>query len=184
MAEIIHIADSTILDRYIAVLGWDPKLGSEDPHRTNFTPQTKALRFTPPTPSVTPTQLFTHQAAEHPIGQRCHSEALRFMRRGNPSQFLIYVSGSCVDNGGPNAHAGCAFIFKPAPDPTKDKSCAFRLELQGPTGDVHPQTTHRAELRAVDWRRLEELGHCDGLFVLRRGEEPNWYGSGPLMVEI
>jgi ribonuclease HI len=53
-----------------------------------------------------------------------------------------------LNNGGADPRAGCAFVFRPA-GPTAAGSVSFRLENQGPTGQQHPQTSNRAELRAV-----------------------------------
>jgi ribonuclease HI len=51
--------------------------------------------------------------------------------------------------------AGCAFVFHPPRTPSSevapavDGTFSFRLENHGPTGAVQPQTSSRAELRAV-----------------------------------
>ncbi|KAE8341835.1 hypothetical protein BDV24DRAFT_163058 [Aspergillus arachidicola] len=69
----------------------------------------------------------------------------RFIHRTNPKQFLIYTDGACLDNGGANPKAGCGIIFKP----DDAGYLRFPLENEGPTGEAHPQTSNRAELRAV-----------------------------------
>ena len=60
---------------------------------------------------------------------------------------LIFVDGSCLDNGKPTSRAGCAFVY--CPGPTFVGKSAFRLEPKGPTGVEYKQTSNRAELRAV-----------------------------------
>ncbi|PIG85502.1 hypothetical protein AARAC_011077 [Aspergillus arachidicola] len=69
----------------------------------------------------------------------------RFIHRTNPKQFLIYTDGACLDNGGANPKAGCGIVFKP----DDAGYLRFPLENEGPTGEAHPQTSNRAELRAV-----------------------------------
>lgn len=79
----------------------------------------------------------------------------RFVRRSNADEILIYTDGACLNNGQPNPTAGCAFVFHPPqalpskPQPPVDGTFAFRLENHGPTGTPQPQTSNRAELRAV-----------------------------------
>lgn len=74
----------------------------------------------------------------------------RIVSRTNPREFLIYTDGSCLDNGRPSPRAGCAFIFHPGiTDQPRAGSCSFKLENRGPSGELHPQTSNRAELRAV-----------------------------------
>jgi ribonuclease HI len=79
----------------------------------------------------------------------------RFVRRSNADEILIYTDGACLNNGQPNPTAGCAFVFHPPQAlPSKPQQAvvgtiAFRLENHGPTGTPQPQTSNRAELRAV-----------------------------------
>ena len=102
-------------------------------------------KFKPSNPSNTPQTLFplrkTHNATP-PV--------YRFIRRNNENQFLIYTDGACLDNGGANPRAGCCFVYR---NPTQNSEIcghtSFPLEKQGPTGIEHPQTSNRAELRAV-----------------------------------
>ncbi|KZZ95575.1 Ribonuclease H-like protein [Ascosphaera apis ARSEF 7405] len=74
----------------------------------------------------------------------------RYCNRKNRGQGLIYTDGACLDNGRHNAKGGCAFVFRePVPGAPHASSCKFPLEDEGPTGERHPQTSNRAELRAV-----------------------------------
>jgi ribonuclease HI len=74
----------------------------------------------------------------------------RFVNQDNPNEFLIYTDGCCLNNGQANPRAGCSAIFRP---PTRTRPyygrVSFALENRGPTGEPHPQTSNRAELRAV-----------------------------------
>ncbi|KAF2802352.1 uncharacterized protein BDZ99DRAFT_355934, partial [Mytilinidion resinicola] len=121
--------------------------------------------FQPPSADDTPRSLFTHHALEHTV-LYCHTRAHRHVRRfvTDPREILIYADGSCPDQSDAAASAkltaGCAFVFKPPPYPRT--SCQFRLENKGPTGEEHPQTKNRAELRAV----LGTLGYRQ------------WHGEG------
>jgi Ribonuclease HI len=77
----------------------------------------------------------------------------RFVHLDDPKQFLIYTDGSCLNNGQANPRAGCSFVYKLV-DAARmilgdTGHVRFRLENQGPTGECHPQTSNRAELRAV-----------------------------------
>jgi ribonuclease HI len=61
---------------------------------------------------------------------------------------LVYTDGACLDNGLPGARGGCGIVFGPSLSDTKS-SARFRLEDQGPDGEIYPPTSNRAELRAV-----------------------------------
>lgn len=99
-------------------------------------------KFTPPNPTDSPPLLFLPSFGnELPVG--------RFVNRTDPTQLLIYTDGACLDNGGENPRGGCAFQFKPSDPPTISGYYSFRLENKGPTGELHLQTSNRAELRAV-----------------------------------
>lgn len=66
------------------------------------------------------------------------------------NQLLIMTDGSCANNGTPDARGGCAFIYGPSLDFDQINAReSFRLEDEGPFGDMYPQTSNRAELRAV-----------------------------------
>jgi ribonuclease HI len=119
-------------------------------------PHATAVRFQPPT--GTPNELFVHQEAELVKYMRWNITCPYMIRRSAPlDEILIYTDGSCLDQhisgDATKRKAGCAVIFKPElqHDPTdiKHRSWRFRLESVGPTGEVHPQTSDRAELRAV-----------------------------------
>ncbi|QKX63302.1 uncharacterized protein TRUGW13939_10471 [Talaromyces rugulosus] len=91
----------------------------------------------------------------------------RFINRRDATQVLVFTDGACLNNGGTNPQAGCAFFFRPAqnggekekgqrkkrdiPDqpPNTEGYVSFHLEKKGPFGDPSLQTSNRAELRAV-----------------------------------
>ena len=97
--------------------------------------------FYPPSPSDTPHSLF------HETPVRFCGAGLRFTRISDPQEMLIFVDGSCLNNGKDEPKAGCAFVL--CPGPTFIGKLAFRLERKGPTGVEYKQTSNRAELRAV-----------------------------------
>lgn len=102
-------------------------------------------RFVPPNHDDTPQSLFppsTNFTAIPPVN--------RFIRRTDNEQLLIYTDGACLDNGRANPKAGCSFVFKPStPGPSGCGYIRFALEDKGPTSEQQPQTSNRAELRAV-----------------------------------
>lgn len=97
-------------------------------------------KFQPPNSESNPVILFE---SEH-----------RFIRKSNPREILIYTDGACLGNGQNNPRGGCAFYFRRSAY-TEDGELAFagticrRLEKRGPSGDLHKETSNRAELRAV-----------------------------------
>jgi ribonuclease HI len=95
-------------------------------------------KFFPPNRTDSPSSLFPPDVGNE-----------RFINRTDPTQFLIYTDGACLDNGRENPRGGCAFFFKPPVPPTISGYYDFRLENKGPTGEPHPQTSNRAELRAA-----------------------------------
>lgn len=104
---------------------------SEDP-----SPLTRIKRFRPPNDTGTPQTLF--------------GTGHRFISCSNPKHILIYTDGACLNNGQPSATAGCAFVYRSSSNAeSNDGTVSFRLEGQGPSGDIYPQTSNRAELRAV-----------------------------------
>ncbi|KAJ4403729.1 hypothetical protein N0V82_010612 [Gnomoniopsis sp. IMI 355080] len=108
------------------------------PKRTKGTGRVFPTVFTPPRTQARPAELFT------PSLNRCSSRALRFINATNKHQALIYTDGACLNNGQPNPRAGWAFVFSPS------SLASGRLENQGPFGGPsQPQTSNRAELRAV-----------------------------------
>jgi ribonuclease HI len=99
--------------------------------------------FHPPKQTDTPTTLFA-------IGTRPTVTGPRFIRKTNPHQIIIWTDGACINNGQANPSAGCAFVYRTAAiKPKVNAYISFRLETQGPAGKVEPQTSNRAELRAV-----------------------------------
>jgi ribonuclease HI len=59
---------------------------------------------------------------------------------------VLYTDGACIDNGQPNPRAGWAFWYGTQENP---HIMSGRLESKGPFGHDSPQTSNRAELRAV-----------------------------------
>jgi ribonuclease HI len=101
---------------------------------------TRASKFIAPSARDTVESLFTSRE--------------RFVRQTDPTEIVIYTDGSCLNNGQINPTAGWAFVFRPTV--TKyDGSILIngvvsgRLEINGPSGIPYPQTSNRAELRAV-----------------------------------
>ena len=72
----------------------------------------------------------------------------RYICRDDPGIVLIYTDGACLDNGKSNPRAGWAFVHGPGLA-EKPAIASGRLEMKGPFGDDAPQTSNRAELRAV-----------------------------------
>ncbi|KAJ6005032.1 hypothetical protein N7540_012831 [Penicillium herquei] len=97
-----------------------------------------------PHPGGTPKSLFYPKTDYYSV------PAKRFIHCDFPNTFLVYTDGACLNNGAPNATAGCAFVFGETEQNTKDPTYAlFPLENRGPTGEVQRLTSNRAELRAV-----------------------------------
>ncbi|KAL2116118.1 hypothetical protein VTJ04DRAFT_10373 [Mycothermus thermophilus] len=59
---------------------------------------------------------------------------------------VLYTDGACIDNGQLNPRAGWAFPYGSQKNPNV---LSGRLEGKGPFGHDSPQTSNRAELRAV-----------------------------------
>ena len=97
----------------------------------------------PPSASSTPADLFSVG-----IGLQATVPGIRFVRRNDPEQLLIYTDGACINNGQANPRAGWACVFRPEPI-TLGTALSGRLENKGPFGDEQGQTSNRAELRAV-----------------------------------
>lgn len=80
--------------------------------------------------------------------------AWRYVRNSDDKQLLIFTDGACLSNGGGGvniAQGGCGVVWGDAlPDRPNACTMSFRLEQQGPTADNYPETSNRAELRAVD----------------------------------
>ncbi|KAF6524831.1 hypothetical protein HZS61_010626 [Fusarium oxysporum f. sp. conglutinans] len=90
-----------------------------------------------------------------------NTQSVRFVRRTNQSQVLVYTDGACINNGQPDPRAGWSVVFGPT-ESSNSGSRGFvsgRLEDMGPFGHVSIDTSNRAELRATiaalrlcDWR--------------------------------
>ena len=91
--------------------------------------------FLLPDPASKPSDLYTVQL------NRCSVPGYRFVRYSNPGEILMFVDGSSLNNGSPNARAGYGVVFAPL---EWSSPISGRLEQDG-----HPQTSNRAELRAV-----------------------------------
>ncbi|KAF8801215.1 ribonuclease H-like protein [Phlegmacium glaucopus] len=90
--------------------------------------------FIPPNPTSRPSDLYTVKL------NLCKNPDYRFVRCTNPSEMLMFVDGSALDNGLSTARAGYGVVFAP-----QGYSPISRpLEQDG-----NPQTSNRAELRAV-----------------------------------
>jgi ribonuclease HI len=100
-------------------------------------------KFNCPSTTSTPSELFPAR-----ISYDARPPVIRYTRRNNPSQMLIYTDGACLNNGQANPKAGWAFVFRPASDGHRG-FVSSRLEDKGPYGDEGSQTSNRAELRAV-----------------------------------
>lgn len=91
--------------------------------------------FIPPISTSKPTDLYRAEI------NLCNVPGYRFVRSTNPCEMLIFVDGSAINNGSSIARAGYGVVFAPlqwfAP-------ISGRLEQDG-----NPQTSNRAELRAV-----------------------------------
>lgn len=124
-----------------------------------------------------PEDLYVHDEAELKQYSRWPATWDRMIRRSAPlDEILIYVDGSCLDQhisgDATQGKAGCAVVFKPEPKPDpsshQSRGFGFRLESRGPTGEVHPQTSNRAELRAA----------------LAALEARHWIGEGRIQLTI
>ncbi|RJE17927.1 hypothetical protein PHISCL_09738 [Aspergillus sclerotialis] len=97
-------------------------------------------KFIPPDSAESPLSLFPPR-----MNTNMNPPDRRLINRTDPTEMLIHTDGACLNNGHSNSTAGCAFVFKPA----LAGHINFRLENKGTTGEVHQQTSNRAELRAV-----------------------------------
>ena len=91
--------------------------------------------FLSPDPAAKPSDLYKIQL------NRCSVAGYRFVRSTNPDEMLMFVDGSSLNNGLPNARAGYGVVFTPL---EWFSPISGRLEQDG-----NPQTSNRAELRAV-----------------------------------
>ncbi|KIM38253.1 hypothetical protein M413DRAFT_30372 [Hebeloma cylindrosporum] len=91
--------------------------------------------FTPPSPLSKPTDLFSVKM------NTCSVPGYRFVRNADPQQMLMFVDGSSRGNGSSTARAGYAVVFAPV---------QWFYPISSPLEqDGNPQTSNRAELRAV-----------------------------------
>ncbi|MCJ1469239.1 hypothetical protein MMC07_007872 [Pseudocyphellaria aurata] len=88
-------------------------------------------RYVPPFPGATPSDLF------HDAINSCTAQGWRFIRKTTKREMLMYIDGSCLGNGTPNARAGYGVRY--------GKKAHLSMRLEG-TG---PETSNRAELRAA-----------------------------------
>ncbi|KAF8849388.1 ribonuclease H-like protein [Acephala macrosclerotiorum] len=137
------------------MLGYDA-IKSLFPERftTRDASNTFPTKFQPPRATDTPESLFVRGLKLNPSPASAGNQPKhrRFMSREGGKDILIYTDGACLNNGTENATAGCAFVFLPKhpTQPTeKYENISFRLESHGPNKDPQPQTSNRAELRAV-----------------------------------
>lgn len=116
--------------------------------------------FPSPNASESPQSLFITKipdGARFPNGDDLRSDNTvrvrmpfpRFVRISDPNEMLIFVDGACPNNGQPGATGGCSFVYHGINLPEVNGIVCFRLEDEGPTGQVYPPTSNRAELRAV-----------------------------------
>ncbi|XXH00628.1 Mevalonate kinase [Hypoxylon texense] len=99
-------------------------------------------RFTPPTSSIRPTELFSRIALLE------HVNAIRYTHPVDIESVLLFTDGACLNNGQPDPRAGWALVH--GLQRTGEPAIAFgRLENKGPFGDEGIQSSNRAELRAV-----------------------------------
>ncbi|KAG0646619.1 Ribonuclease H [Hyphodiscus hymeniophilus] len=71
--------------------------------------------FIPPCASDTPEELFTPGYRTLPNSV----PHLRFVRRSDPDQILLWTDGSCLQNGQEGARAGFAVKHRPSPNPAE-----------------------------------------------------------------
>ncbi|KAK7409385.1 hypothetical protein QQX98_008447 [Neonectria punicea] len=107
------------------------------------TGQVFPTKFALPSAASTPDELF-------PVGisHQASPSVVRFIRRDDAKQILIYADGACLNNGQANPKAGWAFYFKPGTDKNPG-TVSSRLEARGPFDEEFGQTSNRAELRAI-----------------------------------
>lgn len=95
-------------------------------------PQAAAQRrFHPPIPTAAPSDLYDVTNNRGSIPRR------RYIRKTNPREMLIFIDGSCLNNGTPQARAGFGIQWSP------EGKLSCRLEGHG------LETSNRAELRAA-----------------------------------
>lgn len=129
-------------------------------------------RFNPTPPAAKPKDLY------HDSINACSIPGLRYIRKDNSREMLIYIDGACSNNGTPQARAGYGVKWSPR------NYLSNRLEGNG------PETSNRAELRAA----IAALGlrvwngegfdqvilACDSEYVVKgiSAWVPKWKGNG------
>ncbi|KAJ5182904.1 hypothetical protein N7492_000520 [Penicillium capsulatum] len=74
----------------------------------------------------------------------------RFLNLEDSRQVLVFAYGACLDSGTRKARAGCAIVYRDSTiSPQVSGYARFRMEKEGPTGEKHPPTGDRADLRAA-----------------------------------
>ncbi|OTA90468.1 hypothetical protein M434DRAFT_398002 [Hypoxylon sp. CO27-5] len=138
---------------------------------TRRAPVRSATLFVPQDPDETPEHHFPLQTLS------ARSTQSRFINRYDSREILIFIDGSCINNGSrdPTAKppaAGCSFTYKGGGSetafPFMDWShndggmVGFPLEKCGPGGESYNATSNRAKLRAViaalEFRAWQEEG--------------------------
>lgn len=131
--------------------------------------------FEPPTTSSKADEIF-------PPGRstRAIPTVTRFIHRDDPTSFLIFTDGACLNNGQSDPKAGWAFVFKPETPATDNRPgiISARLENQGPFGDEHAQTSNRAELRAVLGALRFRAWHGEGCKTLVFATDSEYVAKG------
>ncbi|EHL01310.1 putative Ribonuclease H [Glarea lozoyensis 74030] len=100
--------------------------------------------FHPPRLADTPDSLFSQRVLPGMARPR-------FVRKTDKNQVIFWTDGACLNNGKANPSAGGGFVFS-TPNVKHDgkyHGIHFRLENEGPNGNIEAQTSNRAELRAV-----------------------------------
>lgn len=165
------------VSKFQGVFGYDPRWSPAIRPPISDAPLTRAHVFDVASRTTTPQDLFIHNANDDTRQDLCHPEAERFVRRTDDRERLVYVDGSCLDqNDSVNTNtrrAGCGFVFKPVPYTFAQRTVGLRLEARGPTGIEAPQTSNRAELRAIiaalQFRRWDGEG-CHRLVIATDSE--------------
>ncbi|KAI0532380.1 ribonuclease H-like protein [Xylaria digitata] len=111
------------------------------PRKRRGTGRVFPTRFTPPSSTITPTELFP--------GKVTHALLTRYVHRHDPKKVLIFTDGACLNNGQANPKAGWALVHGPGATGMPALIGSGRLENKGPFGDPSIQSSNRAELRAV-----------------------------------
>ena len=133
---------------------------------------THIRRFHPSPPTSRPRDLY-HDAINHGS-----LPSVRYIRKNNPQEVLIYIDGACSYNGTPHARAGFGVNWGP------------RHHLSARLEGEDPETSNRAELRAaivaLDLRVWNGEGFdkvilaCDSEYVVKGITEwvRNWQSNG------